>query len=475
MRMRVPKIRWDWLGPVLGVGLAVAVWLTMSAWRPWLSGLAKGPAEPEPAVAAAGGSAETVLLSPQARANIGLTTAAVELGPFARTVEIPGIVVGRTGRTDVQIAAPLTGVVTAVHVVEGETVRSGRALFELRLTHEDLVRIQSDFLQTLGQLDVEQREIARLQRAGTGVVAGKVVTQRAYERDKLQAQLSAQREALMLHGLSEAMVRRIETQRSLLRQMVVHAPSLHEDDSLHDAAEGRFPDGSGQATSMRPGTDTGHEGIEHEFVVRSLAVGRGQAVQAGASLCVLSDYGSLYVEGRAFEQDADALLAAAAADRTVTVVPETGHAGGAVEGLPIVYVANVIDADSRALPFYVRLPNEVVRDTREGDRRFVTWRYKPGQRMRILVPVQVWDEAIVLPAEAVADEGAETFVFVEDGRTLVRRPVHVRHRDGRHAVIANDGSVFPGEVVATSAAHQLQMTLKNQAGGAVDPHAGHNH
>jgi hypothetical protein len=35
--------------------------------------------------------------------------------------------------------------------------------------------------------------------------------------------------------------------------------------------------------------------------------------------------------------------------------------------------------------------------------------------------------------------------------------------------------VFPGETVAQNGAHQLQMAIKNQSGGPVDPHAGHNH
>ena len=477
MRNYLPKFRPEWLWPLVGLAAAAAVWWTMPTWRPWLQGVTVESHEEEIAPAA-GGGAEAVLVSAQARDNIGLETGPIAVGRFERTVEIPGIVVGRSGRTDVQIAAPLTGVVTAIHVVEGETVTSGTPLFDLRLTHEDLVQTQSEFLQTLGQLDVEQREIARLERAGSGVVAGKVVLERKYERDKLQARLAAQREALILHGLSAAMVQRIESGRGLMREIVVNAPSLHQDDSLHDPAERAFPSGAVQMTAAggkpapRPEEP---ESVEHEFVVRALAAGRGEAVEAGESLCVLSDYRQLFVEGRAFEQDAKQLTRAAEADRTVTVVPETDRETGAVSGLPIVYVANSVDTVSRALPFYVRLPNRVVRDRRDGERRFVIWRFKPGQRMQVLVPVEVWDEVIVLPVQAVAEEGAESFVFVEDGKSFVRRPVFVRYRDGRQAVLANDGSVFPGEVVARNAAHQLQMTLKNQAGGAVDPHAGHNH
>jgi cobalt-zinc-cadmium efflux system membrane fusion protein len=81
----------------------------------------------------------------------------------------------------------------------------------------------------------------------------------------------------------------------------------------------------------------------------------------------------------------------------------------------------------------------------------------------------------VLPVEAVAREGAESFVFQQNGDHFDRVTVHVKYRDQFWAVIENDGSLFPGDVVALRGAHQLQMALKNQAGGGVDPHAGHNH
>ena len=42
-------------------------------------------------------------------------------------------------------------------------------------------------------------------------------------------------------------------------------------------------------------------------------------------------------------------------------------------------------------------------------------------------------------------------------------------------VVANDGAIFPGDTVAMTGAHQMQLALKNKAGGAIDPHAGHNH
>lgn len=81
----------------------------------------------------------------------------------------------------------------------------------------------------------------------------------------------------------------------------------------------------------------------------------------------------------------------------------------------------------------------------------------------------------MLPIDAVAHEGTEAFVFQANGDHFDRRPVHVEYRDQAWAVIANDGSIFPGDIVAESGAFQLQTALKSKTGGGIDPHAGHNH
>ena len=80
-----------------------------------------------------------------------------------------------------------------------------------------------------------------------------------------------------------------------------------------------------------------------------------------------------------------------------------------------------------------------------------------------------------MPVNAVAREGAEYFIFQQNGDHFDRISVHVKYKDQYSAVIENDGSLFPGDVVAMRGAHQMQMALKNKSGGGVDPHAGHNH
>ena len=204
---------------------------------------------------------------------------------------------------------------------------------------------------------------------------------------------------------------------------------------------------------------------------------RGEAISAGQALGTLVNYSELFIEGMAFEQDIVQLSRASKNGWAVTaLIDETDGDVQRVSGLEIAYLDTEIDPSSRTLKFYVRLPNEVVNENTGPDgTRFVNWKFRPGQRLQVRVPVETWEQQIVLPVDAVSREGAEYFVFQENGDHFDRLPVHVKYRDQFSVVIANDGQLFPGDIVAMRGAHQMQMALKNKAGGGVDPHAGHNH
>lgn len=325
-------------------------------------------------------------------------------------------------------------------------------MFDLRLTHEDLVEKQSSLLRWLEELDVIKREVARLRDVtASGAVAGKRLLEAEYEQQKTEAAIRAESQALLLHGLSKEQVAQIVEQRQLLQNLTIFAPPLSDCK-----------------------TCTEHD----EFLqVAELLVRLGEHVITGTRLATLNDHCELHVEGRAFEQDGEALNAAANAGADVTaVVNLDGTVERTVPGLHILYVENQVERDSRALKFYVRLPNELVRnEVTPDDHRFIGWRYKPGQRVELLVPVERWSQRIVLPVEAVVQEGAETYVYQENGDHFDRKPVHVEYRDQRFAVIENDGTLALGDSIAVKGAYQIHLALKNKSGGGPDPHAGHNH
>ena len=503
-----PKVL-TWL--VSGI-LIVVLLATGRFWMPGANGLVEnslkyfrgGTTEDEKE--ADEGDSTSIELSAQAKRNIGLTDdklGRVKLTTFRRAISVPAMVVERPGRTQIQVATPMTGVITHVHAVTGESVEPGTLLFQIRLTHEDLVKAQTEFLKTVGELAVERREVVRLTAAArTGAVAPILLIEREYAVEKLESLMSAQKEALRLHGLSERQVDQIAVDRRLLRelQIVAPIPDRHSEDELrltirniayNEADEnqtgpnptgpnptGPNPTGPNQTGPDQTGPDQPQPEVAEEtvpLVLSELNVHKGQAVDAGTTLCVLSDMRKLYIEGLAFEQDAAILEQSASKGWPISAVTQTiGSKSETLEGLPLVYIDNQVSYESRALKFYVDLPNVILR-TSESDehQRFIDWRFKPGQRMQLRILVEEWPDRIVLPVNAVAQDGAEYFVFRQNGSHFDRRSVHVEHKDQFDAVVANDGSLFPGDIVAMTGAFEMQMALKKRSAPAV--HHGHSH
>jgi cobalt-zinc-cadmium efflux system membrane fusion protein len=450
-RMRI----WAIATALVLVAIGLAAWLMRERWLPMNAaqqgGAAKAAKPAEHEHEHASGSSSSIEVSDTGLRNIGFTPATVSTQSFERVETIPAMIVERPGKTQIHVTAPFTGVITKINVVEGEAVEPGSMLFELRLTHEELVNAQQEYLKTAESLDVVDREITRLQSLGEGVIAGKRVLEQQYEKQKFEASLRAAEQALLLHGLSEDQVTAILKTRKLLQTIAIYAPPQQH---------------TGEACS---------DG--HSFHVQQLPVSLGQQIDAGLELCVLADHCELYIEGRAFEDDAEQLRTAAREGWDISASLLTQDAPTkTIDGLKLLYLSDSIDPESRAFRFYLLLPNQVVLNQKNADgNRFIEWRFKPGQRMELRIPVEQWTDQIVLPQEAIVEEGAERFVYRQNGKSFERVPVHVEYRDGKAAIVEKGGALFPGDVVAGKGAYQMHLQLKNKSGGGVDPHAGHNH
>jgi hypothetical protein len=162
----------------------------------------------------------SIELSAKALKNIGFQPITITRGNFSKTITLPAIIVERPGRSQIHITAPLTGVVSKILPVQGAAIEPGSPLFEIRLTHEELVTAQSNLIRTAESLDVVDREIARLQSLGEGVIAGKRILEQEYEKRKLEASLRAERQALLLHGLTEEDVESIVRERKLFQTAI---------------------------------------------------------------------------------------------------------------------------------------------------------------------------------------------------------------------------------------------------------------
>lgn len=393
----------------------------------------------------------SIELSATALRNIGYEPFEVGLGSFDRSITVPAMVVERPGRSQLRITAPMSGVVTKIEPIHGAAIEPGAALFEIRLTHEELVTAQSALLRTVESLDVIRREIDRLTSVGEGVVAGRRIIEQEYERQRLEASLRAESQALLLHGLTVEQVDGIVNDRQLISTIAVTAPIVdHDDEACEDP---------------------------HLYHVQDLPVRLGEHVEIGQTLCVLADHCELFIEGRAFEDDAQRLREASRNGWRASAAVVVGDGTtDVIEGLELLYLDDQVDTDSRIFRFYLRLLNQVMLDRNDAlGYRFLDWRFKPGQRLELHVPVERWESRLVLPVDAVIEEGVEAYVYRRNGDHFDRISVQVEYRDQRSCVIANDGTLFPGDVVAGRGAYQMHLALKNKSGGGVDPHAGHNH
>jgi membrane fusion protein, heavy metal efflux system len=393
------------------------------------------------------GHLESIEISDNGLKNMGYEEYVIKTDIFEKKLVLPATVVERPGYSKVQIPAPLTGIVTKIYEIQGAAVQPGSPLFEMRLTHEELVAAQRDFLRSAENIDVINREIKRLETVGEGVVAGKRILDLQYEKQKLEANFRAEHQALLLHDLTEAQVQQIAKTRELLNTLTIMAPSA----------------------AMKDGTAV----LYH---LAELPVKLGQQVEAGQPLAMLANHSALYLEGRAFENDVPQLRKALASSWKVTArTSGTTPDVDLIKELDLLFLADHIDTETRAFTFYLELPNTIVSEREVNGRKFVQWKYRPGQRMELYVPIEQWQDKIVVPADAVVTEGVENYVFVPNGKTFVRTPVHVEYRDLQQVVLADNGDLFPGTIIAGKGAYQMQLAIKNKLGGAIDPHAGHSH
>ena len=155
----------------------------------------------------------------------------------------------------------------------------------------------------------------------------------------------------------------------------------------------------------------------------------------------------------------------------VTAVLETGER----KNLRILFQDPKVDSESRTTRFYVELTNSRVNSRRSQGRFFVDWECRPGQLVEVLVRVELLENKLVVPIEAVAQHGLENYVFQASGSAFLRRPVTIEYRDHKNVVLGAGSRIYAGDMIAISGAYQLQLALLNRSSGQVDPHAGHSH
>lgn len=426
------------------LGLAMATGAAAFMLRGPITEWMDGPDQIEPADGNSPGqpgASDQVTLSAQARGNLNLASKPLKPVSYWKTIDIPGMVIDRPGFSDRGVVAPATGVISRIHHQAGTATKPGEGLFTIKLLSESLHQTQSELFKA-----VQDIRLARSQRERLAAAAGAVAEARIIDADnqitRLEVGAKAYRTELVNRGLTREQIDGIAEGR-FISEIVVTAPE-------RPAVEG-----------------VPANAIDH-YEIQEIRVELGQQVQAGQTLCLLSNHQLLSIEGRAF-RDETVLLERAAREGWPVGIDMGETAGGDWPPLEpfskVTYISNSIDPESRTFRFLLPLENQS-KTVEVGGRRQWLWRFRPGQRVRLLVRFDRVDDVFVLPAAAVAREGPEAYVFRRNGDSFDRKPVRLIHLDRRDAVIANDGAVPPGIHVAQTGAAQLNRMLKGQSGTA---------
>jgi hypothetical protein len=447
------------------VGTSLLAYFYQASWLPLLTGVAVNQAadsdhdhDHDHGREDADDSNSTLKLSTQARLNLNLETRRVLAADYWKRLVIPGEIVDRPGVTDRSLTSPIAGVITEVHAQQGDIISPGDRLVTLRLVSDYLQKTQADLFKAIGEIAILKKEIARIRTmAENGIIPEKriIVLQQNVQRQ--ETLVAASRQDLMSRGFSETQV--LEAERGhFLTSIEIKAPMFESDDS-----QTRRPTGvpasaaSFKKTPDRPG--------QSFYEVQELITELGHQVASGERIAVLSDHQHLLIRGHAFKREAINIeqvmknrwnVDIEFVDDSPSNWPQLDRA------YQIRHLANEVDSESNTFDFFIPMENQS-RVYETDDRTSIVWRYRPGQQVRLKVPLEKIENVFTLPRDAVVREGAEVYAFQAFGGLFRRFPVHVVFSDSQHVVLANDGSFPKMTNLAINGAASLNRVLKSQS------------
>lgn len=405
-----------------------------------------------------------VVLSPEARRNLGLEILPLEATSYWKVIEIPGVVVDRPGVSDRGVTAPIAGTITKVHAFPGTTVAPDAPLFTVRLVSDPVHKSQLELFKAMKEIDIARRQLKRLEDlAQSGALAQTRIFEIENQLDRMQATVEAYRQDLVARGLSQQSIDAAATGQ-FVTEIIVRAPAEPVEPV---AARG------GMLAGEPPQADT----LPFAFEVHSLDIELGQHVEAGMVLMHLADHRQLLLEGRGFKDDMPLVQEAARQELGVEIdADEADRASWPAfhERIPIDHISNTVDPVTRTFSFFLPLENQW-RTYRHNAETRVLWRFRPGSRLRLRVAVDRLDDVFVLPREAVLREGPQAFLFCQSNRyafrtasiPFVRKEVRIVHEDRLHVVLAGNNGLAAGGRVASNSAAAIERIRKSQRGEGV--------
>lgn len=144
---------------------------------------------------------DLIAITPERAKKAGVVTAALAETKAAAELRLPAQVVVPPGQIEV-MAAPVSGMVAAVRVAYGETVKKGQLL--ARLQGAQLLELQRDFANARARAELAAENRKRDESLfAEGIIAGSRLSATRAEERQAALQLTERRQALRLSGAPE--------------------------------------------------------------------------------------------------------------------------------------------------------------------------------------------------------------------------------------------------------------------------------
>ncbi len=355
----------------------------------------------------AGKAAETVEehaihLSDEVKKQIDIKTTAVKPGPVKSTLKVMGKVLAPNDKKAI-VGFTFSARIVKLHASVGQWVEKDQSLVTLEC--EEMGNAQSDFIKALTDCELSKLDSDREEH----LLKKDIGAKKDYLETKARYQiactgLNAAEKKLIVLGLSKKQVEEISKTKSVTPRVTVNAP-----------ISGR--------------------------VVKNTAV-LGAVIDASTEIMVIMDLGSLWIDAEIYEKDLSKVTKGQEVEFAVPAYPAE-HFSGYIH-----YIGDVVNPETRTITVRTKVLNK---DSK----------LKPGMFADIKIMTGHKENAIVVPKDAVLDDGDQKIVFVQDEDHYVLRQVEVGTRYNSDIEILKGLKI--GELVVVEGNYQLKSRLQEEA------------
>jgi RND family efflux transporter MFP subunit len=345
---------------------------------------------------------DTIMLSDKAREAIGLTTEKVRFDELHRTVQV-NAKVELPWQQQVMITSLVPGKIDAVLVRPGETVVPGQEL--ARVKSAELESLQLAILQAQAEVQLAQKLVNQRTELGRqGIIAGKNLIEAQATLTQKSAELEISRQKFLTLGFDGKTLRQVEESGRPLPHVSITSPI---------------------------------GGIVTHADVRV-----GQVVQPTEHLYHVVDPTKVWIVGDVLESDVRHLCHGQEVEAVFAAQPDMKIAG------QIDHVRLKMNQRTRTQAVVIAVDN-------------ISGKLRPGMAGHVQISVQVAEEAIVCPTDAVIESRTGHYLLVQrmPGK-YENRPVKLGlEQDGKTEVVEG---AFPGDQVVVVGNALLASLLGNE-------------